>query len=73
MNISGLKVMTQNVRHTFGLCGNSYINHRGNFGVKKSPILKRNLNLVSGKWFNLHKNWYELSLGRYLKICRWDF
>ena len=73
MNISGSKVMTQNARHTFGLCGNPYINHRGNLGVKKSLILKRKLTLVSGKWFNLHKNWYELSLGGYLKICHWDF
>ena len=73
MNISGSKVMTQNARHTFGLGGNPYINHRGNSGVKKSLILKRKLTLVSGKWFNSHKNWYELSLGGYLKIYCWDF
>ena len=60
--------MTQNARHTFGLCGNPYVNHRGNLGVKKSLILKRKLTLVSEKWFNLHKNWYELSLGGYLKF-----
>ena len=73
MNISGSKVMTRNVRYTFGLCGKSYINHRGNLGVKKWPFLKRKFNLVSGKSSDLHKNWYKWSLGGYLKICRWDF
>ena len=73
MNISGSKVMTRNVRYTFGLCGKSYINHRGNLGVKKWPFLKRKFKLVSGKSSDLHKNWYEWSLGWYLKIFCWDF
>ena len=73
MNVSGSKVMTWNARHTFGFCGNSYINHRGNLGVKKWPFLKRKFKLVSGKSSDLHKNWYKWSLGWYLNICLWDF